>query len=147
MTNKITSWIGPELSVLYPLLVLTVLIEVASPGQLPQEGHAIQPDTYKDVFCLEANSQTGNDGRDSCVAVAIWEEVVLQWHRLGQNERACSGKLKEQYYMCKGNISVMKKKGQKAYNKNLILTICFSHNVFLKFVSVLWMPLLQAVCS
>lgn len=26
-------------------------------------------------------------------------------------------------------------KGQKAYNKNLILAICFSYNVVLKFVS------------
>lgn len=34
--------------------------------------------------------------------------------------------------MHKGNISVMKKKGQKAYNKNLILPICFSHNCILK---------------
>lgn len=63
--------LSPELSVLYPLLVLTVLTGVASPGQLPQEGHAIQPDTYKDVFCLEAYTQTGSDGWDSCVAVAM----------------------------------------------------------------------------
>lgn len=71
MSNEITSWIGPEFSVLYPLLFLTVLGGVASPVQLPQEGHAVQSDTHKDVFCLEANSQTGNDGRDSCVAVAM----------------------------------------------------------------------------
>lgn len=48
-----------------------MLSEVASPGQLPQEGHAVQSDIGQDVFCLEENSQTGNYGRDSCVAVTM----------------------------------------------------------------------------
>lgn len=67
----------PELSFLYPLLVLTVLTGVASPVQLPQEGHAVQRDTHKDVFCFEANSQTGNYARDSCVAVTVG---LKYWH-------------------------------------------------------------------
>lgn len=40
-------------------------------GHLPEEGHKIQPDPHKDVFCLEVNSQAGDDGSNSSTAVVL----------------------------------------------------------------------------
>lgn len=67
---------------LHPELILSCPISVTGfncvnwsclscAGQLPEKGHKIQPDTHKDIFCLEVNSQTGNDGSDSSTAVVV----------------------------------------------------------------------------
>lgn len=71
--------------------------------------------------------------------MALILEKKLSFNDTGwaKEERACSENLKEQYYMRKRIILLMKKKGQKACNKNLILIIWFLYNVVLKFVSVL----------